>query len=308
MLDPHTVQLSVNSVMQFAAVLRYSRSTWPALYHAPYWVGKMPWACIAGGRQFAVAIAEDVKVLISCGRPGVVCALTDLHRLITAAAKEAKGLKQADSLRGLPRTQDRGAAKPLHLRSPMMPRQGRSTVRPSAAVRQQQQLQHTEGSTGRAKSVKAIPGLGEGHAQTASAPERASSRKRLRQQLQAAERRLVYFQAWANEQAQGQYQHILEAVAEASQVFEQAQELPDAPRGELADMANDHMPITGKVDGWQASGQPVPRRPVLQELGGHGSGSNDADPDASRANRIGLQNGSSAQEHADVGTQYDALD
>ena len=42
-----------------------------------------------------MAVAEDVKVLISCGRPAVVCAVTDLRRLVAAAMEEARGPEQA---------------------------------------------------------------------------------------------------------------------------------------------------------------------------------------------------------------------
>ena len=167
----------------------------------------------------------------------------------------------------------------------------------------QQQLLHQEnaersaGSTDHTGSLPGISVYRDSKAQAHSATTRPSGRKRLRQQLQAAERRLVYLQSWANEQARDRYQHILEAVAEASQAFERHQDLSDAPIGQLADVSNIHAPQTSRVKPDQAHGHPLLHRPLVQERGGS---------EAEGALPASPQSGDSPQQ--DTAAQYDTLD
>ncbi len=263
-------------------------------------VYKTGWTCLAGGRQFAVAVVEDVKVLISCGRPAVVCAVTDLRRLFAAAVEEAKAFKQPGSRDRQQHTETKGVADPMHLSSPGIAEQEKHRAASKAPARQQRQLQQRdpEGSTGHAGAVGGISEQSRSSATAASGSARASGRKKLRQQLQAAERRLVYFQSWANEQTRDQYQHILEAVAEASRVFEQAQDTSSAPVGQIADMSNRQAPQASKMDAHQASGRTVLHKPLVQE---HDGSSNGIEVGANL-------DGSFAHKDAEAGAEYDTLD
>ena len=107
----------------------------------------------------------------------------------------------------------------------------------------------------------------------------------------------MYLQSWANEQARDQYQHILEAVAEASQAFERHQDLSDAPIGQLADVSNIHAAQTSRVKPDQAHGHPLLHKPLVQEHGvSEAEGAVPASP----------QSVGSPQEH--TAAQYDTLD
>eukprot|EP00250_Pteridium_aquilinum_P004577 c14786_g1_i1 orf=269-1579(-) len=44
----------------------------------------------AGGYKFALALLDDAIALLHAGRPAVICALSDLHRMFEKAAKDAK--------------------------------------------------------------------------------------------------------------------------------------------------------------------------------------------------------------------------
>lgn len=44
----------------------------------------------SGGYKFAIALLDDAIVLLHSGRPGVICALSDLHRILDKAAQIAK--------------------------------------------------------------------------------------------------------------------------------------------------------------------------------------------------------------------------
>ncbi|MCO5569740.1 hypothetical protein L7F22_023455 [Adiantum nelumboides] len=49
-----------------------------------------PYFKSAGGLKFALALLDDVIALLRLGRPGVICALADLHRMLEKAVKDAK--------------------------------------------------------------------------------------------------------------------------------------------------------------------------------------------------------------------------
>ena len=239
-------------------------------------------------------------MLISCGRPAVVCAVTDLRRLIAAAMEEAAAPKQAGIQS---RHIHSGVIAELpHSSSPRVDGPEEQGAASTAPAGQQQLLQHatpSNGSTGHVDFMQGISERRESKAQTTSVSARPSGRKRLRQQLQAAEHRLVYFQSWANEQARAQYQHILNAVAEASQAFEHTVDLSEAPIGQLADIGNVHTPQASRMEAHQASGYPLLHKPLVQEYDGS------TDDGATNAS---LRDGSSAQENAGVGAQYDTLE
>ena len=246
-----------------------------------------------------MAVVEDVKALISCGRPAVVCAVTDARRLFAAAIEEAKGPEQASVWNEQQQqTQGRSVAKPAHLTSSKTVGQGDQRASSTEPAGQQQCAGDSSGSMGHVAAMGRLSGHVKSKASMRGGSARGSGRKRLRQQLQAAERRLVYFQSWANEQALYQYQHILEAVAEASQAFQQAQGLPDASIGSLADLSNVNAPQSSKMSAQQAFGRPLLPRPLVQEYDSTTDGS------AVTASR----NGSSAPKHSQGGAQYDTLD
>ena len=247
-----------------------------------------------------MAIVEDVKVLISCGRPAVVCAVTDLRRLFAAALKEAKGHQQPGSRERQQHPESKGRTDPMHSSSLGIAEQEKHQSASGAPSGQQHQLQRrdAEGSTGHADAMGGISEQSESSATAPSGSVRANWRKKLRQQLQAAARRLVYFQSWANEQTRDQYQHILEAVTEASQVFEQAQDTANAPVGQLGDIGNRQESWPSTVDARHALGRAVLHKPLLQEQDGS-------------SNEVGVSansHRSSAQEHAGMGAQYNTLD
>ncbi len=249
-----------------------------------------------------MAVVEDVKALISCGRPAVVCTVTDLRQLFAAAMEEAKGSKQPGSRNGQQQAQSQGVTDPVYLSSPQVVGQGKRQAASEGTARQKHQVQqqHAEGGT---EDADATGGVSEQSKSSATGPSgyvRSSSRKKLRQQLQAAERRLVYFQSWANEQTRDQYQHILEAIAEASRVFERAQDMLDVPVGKLAEIGNGQAARASKAEAHQASGRTLLQKPLVQQY----DGSSDevglrADPSRDSAH---------GQERAEMGTEYDTLD
>ncbi|MCO5575629.1 hypothetical protein L7F22_029431 [Adiantum nelumboides] len=49
-----------------------------------------PYFKSAGGLKFALALLDDVVALLRVGRPGVICALADLHRMLEKAVKDFK--------------------------------------------------------------------------------------------------------------------------------------------------------------------------------------------------------------------------
>jgi len=259
---------------------------------------------LAGGREFAVAVVEDVKALISCGRPAVVCAITDLRRLYSAAADELKAFKKAASHSQQVQIQGSGAEGHLQSSSPTDVRrvaQRAASAAPAGQRKQMQnhsQVENKKGGVEHADSAQGSSAHSRSNPGTHSPSARASGGKRLRHKLQAAERRLVYFQSWANEQTRDTYQQILDAVVEASQAFEQfLQDLPDAPTARLADVGRVQMPESGYAKA--QNGKPMP---LLQELNGSGS-----DVPISTGCKE-LRNEISFQEHAEKGIQLDALD
>lgn len=258
---------------------------------------------LAGGREFAVAVVEDVKALISCGRPAVVCAITELRRLYSAAADELKAFKKAASNSQQVQIQGTSAEGLLQSSSPTDVRrvaQRAASAAPAGQRKQMQkhsQVENKKGGVEHADSVQGSSAHSRSNPGTHSPSARASGGKRLRNKLQAAERRLVYFQSWANEQTRDAYQQILDAVVEASQAFEQSQDPPDAPIARLADVGRVQMPESGYAKA--QTGKPMP---LLQELSGSGS-----DMSISTGCKE-LRNEISSQEHAEKGIQLDALD
>lgn len=202
----------------------------------------------AGGRQFAVAVVDDVKTLFSCGRPAVVCAVTDLRRLFAAALGELQASRQPRAQKSSPRQHEAApTAQHLQMENSAAPESDQQAPGPAAAAEQQESLEGVQQNSNRkqdqkAESAHVSMAQHEKSEGTHKASARARGNRRLRQQLQAGERRLVYFQSWANEQPRDVYQHILEATAEASDYFEQIEAAPDASLGSIADMSNRYIP------------------------------------------------------------------
>lgn len=123
--------------------------------------------------------------------------------------------------------------------------------------------------------------------------------KRLRAQLQASERKLAFFQSWANEQTRETYQHILDATMEALQTFQRTPDSPVGPRSAAEIVGG--MPETRGAQPLGGSGQ---QRPTIEEL----DGCNDAT--SSRAEAAGSVGGCTGNRHfvAVSELDYDALD
>ena len=157
-----------------------------------------PSLCGPSGRGFAVSVLDEVQALLHCGRPAVVCALTDLRRAFAAAVAEAGAAKTAAR---------QTAERPSGSRESLM-----NSRTPEGAVTGGSRSA-TEVATGAASSGAAeLPGVRvEGGAHGVGRGSKGSSA--LRRRLQAAERKLAYFQSWANEQRAPELQIILTAVA-----------------------------------------------------------------------------------------------
>ena len=139
-----------------------------------------------------------VQALLLCGRPAIVCALTDLRRLFSAALAEA------------------GAAKPAQQQTAGQP-SSRGLEHKSAGTQDdaaQPRSHYAE------QNVQELTGAWAPAAEhSAAGKERRGPLRRdsgggaLRKRLQAAERKLSYFQSWANEQRVQGLQVISDAVA-----------------------------------------------------------------------------------------------
>lgn len=141
----------------------------------------------------------SVQALLHCGRPAIVCALTDLRRLFLAALAEAGGAKAAERLEA-GQLSSRGSE---HKNSGA---QGNSADSSSHDVAQK--VQELTGASAPTAARSAAE-----RARQRGTKQSGSGGSALRKRLQAAERKLSYFQSWANElRAQG-LQVILDVVA-----------------------------------------------------------------------------------------------
>lgn len=185
-----------------------------------------PALCGSGGRGFAVSVLDDVRALLQCGRPAVVCALADLQRAFQAALADA-GAASAAERRPAGRS-TAGAAEDAEMR-----RGGRSVAaseQPSSAgsaagtlnrgQAEQEEVRRAAASSSHQPKEEAAgaSSTSDAHRQMAGRlhQERSRGRKRagsVRSRLQAAERKLSYFQSWANEQRAQGLQVVLQAVA-----------------------------------------------------------------------------------------------
>lgn len=154
-----------------------------------------PSLCGPAGRGFAVSVLDDVQRLLQCGRPAVVCALTDLQQMFVAALAEASAARAAERQAAVQPWGSREAS--MSLRAPIGALSGSSET----AARD---------GAGASSSGAQFPGA----EAVSQGPVRSSKGgSAVRKQLQAAERKLSYFQSWANEQRAHGLQVILDAVA-----------------------------------------------------------------------------------------------
>lgn len=249
-------------------------------------------------------MVEDVKAVIGCGRPAVVCAVTDLRRLFIEAVAEVKGSRKAA---GQSRQLQPGVLNiPEHPQSEssaaIMGDGHRHGAASSAAAEPRQRLgigQTAEGSSTLQQGIL----RSEGGSARNGRSVREKGDRRLKQQLKTAERRLAYYQSWANEQPRDVYQHILEAVAEALQAFEQSQDTPDAHRERIVDMALGQVPDPSRLAQLGSThGQSVLRRPVLEELGSSG------DEEPVTASHGGFESEHIVHAHKMPDIDYDSVD
>jgi len=185
-----------------------------------------PALCGPGGRGFAVSVLDDVRGLLQCGRPAVVCALADLQRAFQAALADAAAASAAVRRPARPSTADSADDAEMRRREPSVAASEQpSTAAPAAGYAIHDQAEQEEGRRAAASSsdrpTEEAAGASwtiDAHRQIAGIAhqERSRGRKRngsVRRQLQAAERKLSYFQSWANEQRAQGLQDVLQAVA-----------------------------------------------------------------------------------------------
>ena len=224
----------------------------------------------ADGWQFAAAIVDDVKALLSCGRPAIVCAITDLRRMFAAAIEEAKRSNRAASHDRLEAAEDGRAAETLTNGSSANEKEATQRSVALTSATQQQQPQQSESK----KDCKHHAHVAQGcsisrrdgaktrrhHARRAGVSQGMGDR-RLRAQLQTSERKLAFFQSWANEQTREAYQRILEATVGTQQTFQRTPDSPVDPRAAAA--------MVGRAPG-TAVAQPLcgsrQERPRIEEL------------------------------------------
>ena len=264
----------------------------------------------ADGWQFAAALVDDVKALLSCGRPAIVCALTDLRRMFAAAIGETKGFKRAASHGRQRSAEDADAAEDLANSSAASDREAapRTAALSLPARQQQPQLQQSESKrdceqhTGRAQRISSSR---HNAAQTRGQPGgrprvgKGMGDKRLRAQLQASERKLAFFQSWANEQTWETYQHILDATVEVLQTLHRTPDSPVGPRS-----AAEIVGGAPETRGAQPLGGFRQQRPKIEELNRR----NDAT--SSRAKAVSSDEGCTGNGHIAAAPEldYDALD
>ena len=202
----------------------------------------------------------------------MVCAITDLRRLFAAALGELKASRQPRAQMSSPRQHEAApTAQHLQMESSAAPDSDKQAPGPAAAAEQQESLEGVQQNSNRkqdqrAESAHVSMAQHEESEGTQKASARARGNRRLRQQLQAAERRLAYFQSWTNEQPRDAYQHILEATAEASEYFEQFEAAPDASLGSIADMSNRYIPQGSAGGGAEGLGSEQLQRKLHKRL------------------------------------------
>ncbi|CAL8462874.1 g2408 [Coccomyxa elongata] len=210
-----------------------------------------PSLCGPAGRRFAVPTLDDVQVLLRCGRPAIVCALTDLRRLFSAALAETGGAKAVERLEA-GQSSSRGSE---HKSSGA---QGDLADSSSHDVAQKAQ-ELTGASAPTAKRSAAGRALRRGTSQS------GSGGSALRKRLQAAERKLSYFQSWANEQRAQGLQVILDAVAGEARMHGEGLQADDALRGAAGAAA---VLDPSGVSSYRQVPQQAGNRPhLVQELG-----------------------------------------
>lgn len=209
-----------------------------------------------GGRRFAVGILQDLRMLLVCGRPAAVCALTDLRRLLQAALRELP----APLRRPSPASCGQGSSlaavgevtMPASLaaaaRGAAVPSSSRSGREGSAADKSR--------STGRRPPSEG-PLRSSGDSGSRSSASGSSSG--LRRRLQATERKLAYFQSWANEQPRELYKIIAEAVSQEerahSESLQASAALTAGSKEAAATLSNSNMPCRSVACAAQHSNQ-----------------------------------------------------
>ena len=264
----------------------------------------------ADGWQFAAALVDDVRALLGCGRPAIVCAITDLRRIFAAASEEAKGSTTAASHGRQRPAEDAGAKETLTNSSAANDREHaqRAVALSLPAQQQQPQLQQSESKRDCEQHTDMAQGTSSSRHSAAQTREHLGGRpgvsqgmghKRLRAQLQASERKLAFFQSWANEQTREAYQHILEATVEVLQTL---QRTPDSHVGPRA--AAEIVGCVPETRGARPLGGSGQQRPKIEEL----NGCNDATP--SRAEAVSSGEGCTGNGHIAAAPEldYDALD
>ena len=261
----------------------------------------------ADGWQFAAALVDDVRALLSCGRPAIVCAITDLRRMFAAAVEEAKGSERALASCGRQGpAKDVGALETLTYSSAASDRTDalRTVVVSLPTQQQQPQVELSESQRDSEQHTDMAQGSSSSRHSTSQAQRHPAGRpkagqgmgnKRLRAQLQASERKLAFFQSWANEQSRDAYQHILEATVEVMQTFQHTTDSPVASRAAAE--------IVGcETRGAQPLGGGKQQRPMVEEL----SERNDARSLIAEA--VSSGEGCPGNGHAASELDYDALD
>ena len=251
-----------------------------------------------------------MKALLSCGRPAIMCAITDLRRMFAAATEEAKGSKRAASHGRQRSAEDAGAAETLANSSAANDREAaqRAVALSLPAQQQQPQLQQSESKRDCEQHADMAQGtsssrhgaaLTRGHSGGRTSGGQGMGNKRLRAQLQASERKLVFFQSWANEQTREAYQHILDATVEVMQTFQRTPDSPVGPRSAAEIVEHRH-----DAKGAQPLGGVGQQRPRIEEL------SRCNDTTSSRAKAVSSVEGCTGNGHIAAVSEldYDALD
>ncbi|BDA48131.1 probable zinc finger HIT domain-containing protein 2 at N-terminal half [Coccomyxa sp. Obi] len=210
-----------------------------------------PSLCGPASRRFAVSTLDDVQTLLHCGRPAIVCALTDLRRLFAAALEEAGAAKAAERLKAGQQS-SRGSE---HKNSG-----AQEDSADSSSHYASQKVQELTGASAPAAKRSAAWRAKRGTMQRGSGGGSV-----LRKWLQAAERKLSYFQSWANEQHAQGLQVILDAVAGEARMHGEGLQADDELRGSAGAAAVLH---PSGVSAYRQVPQQAGIRPQLvQELG-----------------------------------------
>lgn len=148
--------------------------------------------------ELQLRLVVSVQALLLCGRPAIVCALTDLRRLFAAALAEAGAAKATERLE---------AGQPSSRGSEHKVPRAQDDPAQSSSQYAAQKVQELTGASAPAAKLSGARRARRGTSQSG----RGGSA--LRRRLQAAERKLSYFQSWANEQRAQGLQIILDAIA-----------------------------------------------------------------------------------------------